>query len=237
MSSTGRPTLPVYVLLVDLDSMTVYWRGDHGAGAADRPEGRCLYPGTAWANVLATAGSLGGSRRAVRVDRRRGLPGQPRPPRSLNCRHPQRAGGHAPRAMRPCCARTWRGSRHAPELTARTLLVQHAAVASGPGSGRLRCAGRLRPFARRGRPRGRSPPGRSRPLPPPASSASLSAVSMLLLNSDRDQARELLEPAQAMSTRLQRPRRDRLHDPRASCCKRRADPDLSRARQPSDWRR
>jgi hypothetical protein len=191
-------SLPVYVLLVKLDTMTVYWQEITEQQLRTGPRGG-VYVEIPRANVLATArsrweaaaekfastavedyednlGRLAPSTAAIL----RGLAGT-------------RAGDAA-----LLCAHLARG-RHAPELTARTLLVStppwlvdlgadgYAALADFAAShaadtlaSEVFLAGASR-FS-------------SRELPFTVSAG------MLLLNSDRDRARELLESARAMSS-------------------------------------
>ena len=191
-------SLPVYVLLVELDTMTVYWQEITEQQLRTGPRGG-VYVEIPRANVLATArepweaaaekfastaaedyednlGRLAPSTAAIL----RGLAGT-------------RAGDAA-----LLCAHLARG-RHAPELTARTLLVStppwlvdlgadgYAALADfAPSHGADDLASEVLLAGA-----ARFP---SRELPFTVSAG------MLLLNSDRDRARELLESARAMSS-------------------------------------
>ena len=191
-------SLPVYVLLVELDTMTVYWQEITEQQLRTGPRGG-VYVEIPRANVLATArsrweaaaekfastaaedyednlGRLGPSTAAIL----RGLAGTKAGDAALLCAHLARG-------------------RHAPELTARTLLVSappwlvdlgadgYAALADFAAShaadtlaSEVFLAGASR-FS-------------SRELPFTVNAG------MLLLNSDRDRARELLESARAMSS-------------------------------------
>ena len=136
-------SLPIYVLLVDLDTMAMYWQ--------EISEQRCR-PGR---------GAVSSSRyRRLMSSRRLASHGRP-PPRSSPALRPRTTRttlgpGTLHRRHHPglaavtrdgyaslLCAHLARG-RHAPELTAQYAARRHAALAGGPGSGRLRRAGRLR---------------------------------------------------------------------------------------------
>ena len=171
--------------------------GDHGAAAADRPAGRCLYRGTR-ANVLATAGGPWEAAAekfasTAAADYEDNL-GRLAP--STAAIVSEFAGTRAGDAAL-LCAHLARG-RHAPELTGRTLLVS-----TPPWLPDLEAGGyaALADFAR------------SCGADALATEALLAgadrfpsrklrftvSAGMILLNSDRGQARELLESARAMS--------------------------------------
>ena len=190
-------SLPVYVLLVDLEAMTVYWQEITEQRLRTGPRGG-VYIQVPRANVLATAGgpweAAAEKFASTAAEDYEDNLGRLAPSTTAILRG--LAGARAGDAAL-LCAHLARG-RHAPELTARTLLVSappwladlgadgyaaladfacsHGAVALA-AEALLAGAGRF--------------PSRNLPFTINAG--------MLLLGSDRDQARELLESARAMS--------------------------------------
>ena len=188
----------MYVLLVNLDAMTVYWQEITEQQLRTGPRGG-VYIQVPRANVLATAGgpweAAAEKFASTAAEDYEDNLGRLAPSTAAILR--ELAGTRAGDAAL-LCAHLARG-RHAPELTARTLLVSTPpwlADLEADGYAALADFARL---ARRGRPGGRSPPGREPTASLPASSRFTVSAGLLLLNSDRDQARELLESARAMS--------------------------------------
>ena len=190
-------SLPVYVLLVDLDAMTVYWQEITEQQLRTGPWGG-VYIQVPQANVLSTAGGPWAAAAekfasTAAEDYEDNL-GRLAPSTAAILR--ELAGTRAGDAAL-LCAHLARG-RHAPELTARTLLVStppwladlgadgYAAVADfahSHGADALAAEVLLAGAD--------SFPSRKLPF--------ITSAGMLLLSSDRDQARELLESARAMS--------------------------------------
>jgi hypothetical protein len=190
-------SLPVYALLVKLDTMTVYWQEITEQQLRTGPRGG-VYVEIPRANVLATAQSRWEAAAekfasTAAEDYEDNL-GRLAPSTAAILRG--LAGTRAENAAL-LCAHLARG-RHAPELTARTLLVStppwlvdlgadgYAALAdfaASHGADTLASEVFLAGASRFS----------SRELPFTVSAA------MLLLNSDRDHARKLLESARAMS--------------------------------------